>query len=86
MDWKIWSFLAGSIVVTIGLAAIGFSWAAMPAGATGPKPAEQMGSVEVGDGFGEVMVVELMDYWLTNPPVVSQAATAPVPERRFGGC
>ena len=50
-------------------------------------PAEELGMVDVGDGFGEVPATDLIAYWLENPPVTEAApAAAAVPERRFGGC
>lgn len=81
-------FCAASLVVCGGLAWLGFPLAALERDvidmAKTPQPAETMPMVEIGGGFGEVSPLELMGYYVDNPPAVSASAAAP--EIKFGGC
>ena len=45
-------------------------------------PAEEMGTVDMGD-FGEVTVLDLATYYQENPPAVEAGAAKRV---RFEGC
>lgn len=81
-------FCVGSLALFLLIAIVAFPFAAMDpetvAAAAAPKPAYEMGSVDVGKGFGELPVEELMAYYVDNPPTVAEAGAAP--EIRFGGC
>jgi len=77
------------------MAAGAISWLAFPMAALDPdtvelaampQPAEMLDMVDVGDGFGELPVIELMGYYVENPPVVASLAALAEPEIRFGGC
>ena len=46
--------------------------------------AEEMGEIDLGE-FGKVMVLELVDYYLENPPAAA-TGEAPVRKVRFQGC
>ncbi|MCB1759621.1 MAG: hypothetical protein KDI68_07535 [Gammaproteobacteria bacterium] len=48
-------------------------------------PAEEMGELDLGD-FGSVSVLELVDYYLENPPAPPAAGAAAVRAVRFQGC
>lgn len=69
---------------------IGYFFAALPreivAAARTPTPAERMGSIDLGHGFGTVSVLDLVGYYLENPPIPSSPSAAPAKARRFGGC
>lgn len=80
--------------VSIAIAAIvcigGFRLAAMPkdaiAAAKVPVPPETLPELDLGS-FGRVSVLELMGYYLDNPPApAATGAGAPAAPRRFGGC
>ncbi|MCW2306651.1 hypothetical protein [Rhodobium gokarnense] len=90
MDRASLIFCVGALAAALVLSVVGFQFAAMPqdavAAANTPVTAEEMGVVELGDGFGELAVTDLMDYYLENPPVSDAGASDTVPERRFGGC
>jgi len=81
-------FCIGSLAVSLLVAVVAFPFFAMDAetvaAAQKPKPAYEMGSVNVGSGFGELPVEELMSYYVENPPAAEAAGAAP--EIRFGGC
>jgi len=81
-------FCIGSLAVSLLVAVVAFPFFAMDAetvaAAAKPKPAYEMGSVNVGSGFGELPVEELMSYYVENPPAA--AAVGAAPEVRFGGC
>jgi hypothetical protein len=77
-----------SLVVSLGLAAIAYPFAAIPAAeaatARAPLPAEEMEDVDLGD-FGVVSVLELVGYYIENPPA-SEVGAAGGKKKRFQGC
>jgi len=83
-------FLAGSLVVTVLVSWVAFPFAAMDRDmverAAAPQPAEDLGLVEVGQGFGELPVEELMLYYIDNPPAAPEPGAVAAPEIKFGGC
>lgn len=84
-------FCVGALALSLAVAILAFPYAAMPAAevarAATPQPAEALGSVEVGGGFGRVPVTKLMDYYIDNPPAPATASAAPAaPRLHFGGC
>lgn len=83
-------FCVAAIVVTVAVSAAGFSLAALPreviAAARVPTPAERMGVIDLGPGFGAVPVLDLVGYYLENPPADSAPGGAPAKARRFSGC
>ena len=42
--------------------------------------------VDVGQGFGELPVEELMLYYVENPPAAPEPGAVAAPEIKFGGC
>lgn len=79
--------------VSLAIAAVacvgGFQLAALPketiAAAKVPVPPESLPELDLG-GFGKVTVLDLMGYYIDNPPApVAVAGAAPAP-KRFGGC
>ena len=88
MDRDSLIFCVGSLAVSLIVAMLAFPFAAMDAetvaAAAKPKPAYEMGDVNVGSGFGELPVEELMSYYVENPPAAEAVGAAP--EIRFGGC
>ena len=83
-------FCIGALAVSLAVAVIAYPFAAMPddqlARAAKPQPAEALGSVDVGNGFGSVPVATLMDYYISHPPVETVSASATAPHIHFGGC
>ena len=83
-------FLAGSLVVTVLVCWVAFPFAAMDRDvierAAVPQPPEMMGLVDVGQGFGELPVEELMLYYVENPPAAPAPGVVAAPEIKFGGC
>ncbi len=84
-------FCALSVIATVLLSVLGFSLAAMPreavVAARTPTPAERLGDIDLGKDFGRVPVVDLVGYYLENPPAAPAAGGAASPKaRRFGGC
>ena len=90
MERSSWVFLVGSLVATVLVSWIAFPFAAMDRDvverALVPQPAEALGTVDVGGGFGELPVEELMLYYVENPPAAPQAGAVAAPEIKFGGC
>ena len=82
-------FCAGALALSLVVAALAYPFAALPANqlahATKPQPAEALGSIDVGHGFGSVPVSKLMDYYISNPPK-AEANPAARPRLHFGGC
>jgi hypothetical protein len=90
MDRTSLTFCIGALALFVAISAIAFPFAAIPADklarAATPQPAEALGSVDVGHGFGEVPVSTLMDYYISNPPAKAAGGPAAAPHVRFGGC
>lgn len=90
MDRASVTFCVGALTIFVVISAVAYPFAAIPADklarAATPQPAENLGSVNVGHGFGRVPVSTLMDYYIANPPAKSAAAPASAPQIRFGGC
>jgi len=42
--------------------------------------------IDLGEDFGPMSVIDLMGYYLENPPTPSNSNTPVVPKRQFGGC
>ncbi|TCS60603.1 hypothetical protein [Varunaivibrio sulfuroxidans] len=83
-------FCVVTLAVSLGLAWLFFPLASLPKGtlqaAQKPQPAEAMGAVDLGDGFGSVAVSELMNYYIDNPPQPASPGTPAAPVVHFGGC
>jgi hypothetical protein len=84
-------FCAAALAVTLAVCAAGFRLAALPAetvaAAKKPAPAETLPDVDLGGGFGKVSVIELVGYYMENPPAPKNGGGDAAPAvRRFGGC
>ena len=88
MDRSSLLFCAVSLVATVLVAVLFFPMASLTrdelAASRQATPAEEMGSIELGD-FGSVTVLELVDYYMQNPPVAA-SGDAPARKVRFQGC
>lgn len=83
-------FCSVSLVLAGAVCAIGFSLAALPRAtleaAQQPVPPESLPDLDL-PGFGKVSVLDLMGYYLDNPPApASSDGSAPPAARRFRGC
>jgi len=83
-------FCSAGVVLATLACGIGFSVAALPAetlqAARTPAPPETLPDVEI-PGFGKVSVIDLMGYYIDNPPAPAGAPGASAPAvQRFGGC
>lgn len=90
MDRASLIFCIFSVIAAVAISIAGYGLAALSddelAAAKTPQAAEDMGMVDIGDGFGEMAVSDLMDFYIENPPVKANAASSEPPARRFGGC
>lgn len=90
MDRSSIIFCLAMIVGTVAISWVAYPFAAMDpevvAAARTPQPAELLPDVEVGQGFGTLPVIELMGYYVENPPAPVATGAAPAPELKFGGC
>lgn len=82
-------FCSVSLVLTIAVCAAGFSLSAMSretvAASKTPAPPETLPDLDL-PGFGKVSVIDLMGYYIDNPPAPVVAGGAPPAVKRFGGC
>ncbi|HQY28792.1 MAG TPA: hypothetical protein PK787_08335 [Burkholderiaceae bacterium] len=84
-------FCLVSMAIAVAVSAIGFRIAALPADvvatAVKPVPAETLPDVELGGGFGKVSVIDLVGFYVENPPAAPSADAGAAPAaKRFGGC
>ncbi len=85
-------FCVAALVVALAVCAVGFRLAALPRDAIDaakrPAAPETLPDVDLGGGFGRVSVIDLIGYYIENPPATANATggdAAPA-ARRFGGC
>jgi hypothetical protein len=83
-------FCSASLVAAAAVCTVGFKLAALPqetlAAAKVPVPPETLPELNL-PGFGKVGVIDLMGYYIDNPPAPAAAGGgAPVAAKRFGGC
>jgi len=84
-------FCASALAVTVAVCAEGYSLAALPRetieAAAKPAAAETLPDVDPGGGFGKVSVIELVGFYIENPPGPKGAGGDAAPAvKRFGGC
>ena len=81
-------FCIGSVLFCMGIAIITFSAASVSRvklnTAMTPMDAEKMKDIDLGE-FGIVSVVEMLDYYLENPPTNTNAKSE-LKKTRFQGC
>jgi len=83
-------FCSASVVLAMLVSAIGFSLGALPPetirAATVPMPPESLPDIDI-PNFGQVSIIDLMGYYIDNPPAPAGAPGASAPAvQRFGGC
>lgn len=83
-------FCTVSLIVTAVVLGAGFNLAAMPrqtvAAAKKPVPPESLPDIDM-PGFGKVSVLDLVGYYIENPPATATAVGgAATSTKRFGGC
>ena len=82
-------FCSVSLVLAGAVCAAGFSLAALPRATieASKKPAlpESLPELDL-PGFGKVTVIDLMGYYIDNPPAPVGAGGGPPAAKRFGGC
>lgn len=83
-------FCTVSLIVTAVVLGTGVNFAAMPrqtvAAAKKPVPPESLPDIDM-PGFGKVSVMDMMGYYIENPPATATAAGgAATSIKRFGGC
>jgi hypothetical protein len=90
MDRASLVFCVAVLLATVAASFAGYALFAMPreavAAARTPIPAERMGEIDLGAGFGKVPVLGLVGYYMENPPADLASGAAPAKKRRFGGC
>ncbi|GAB4165407.1 MAG: hypothetical protein OHK0026_03460 [Rhodocyclaceae bacterium] len=83
-------FCGAALAASLFVAALAFPYAALPketlASCEIPVPPEKLPDIEVGGGFGKVSVIDLVSYYIENPPAPAAAGAAVPAVRRFGGC
>lgn len=83
-------FCSGSLALTLGLAAVLYPFASVSedtlARSRAAQPAEAMSDVDLGSDFGTLPVIELMGYYLENPPAPPPQGGHAVQRQQFGGC
>ena len=88
MDRSSLLFCAASLALSILIAVIFYPMATLSRDeletSRQATPAEEMTDLNLGD-FGNVSVLELVDYYIENPPVVT-SGVAPARKVRFQGC
>lgn len=83
-------FCSASLLAAAVVCAAGFSLAALPretlTAAKVPAPPESLPELDL-PGFGKVAVLDLMGYYIDNPPAPAGSDGGAVPAaKRFGGC
>lgn len=84
-------FCGASLAVALAVCAAGFALAALPRAtieaAKQPAPAETLPDIDIGGGFGKVSVIELIGFYIENPPAPKgSGGDASAAVKRFGGC
>ncbi|HMM53731.1 MAG TPA: hypothetical protein PKC23_01800 [Candidatus Desulfobacillus sp.] len=84
-------FCGAALAVTLAVCTVGFRLAALPAdavqAASQPAPPETLPDIDIGGGFGKVSVIELIGFYMENPPAPKGGGGEGAPAaKRFGGC
>lgn len=83
-------FCAASLLLTLGVAALLYPYAARSEAdweyAHTPQPMEALPDVDLGPDYGPVPVIELVGFYLENPPQPAAGGESPRREQHFGGC
>ena len=91
MKKEILVFWAVSLGMALGLCAVLFPYATVPAAtlstARTPQPMETMADINLPSPFGTVSVADLVGYYIEHPPAAkSVSAGADGGAHHFGGC
>lgn len=90
MKKEILVFWAVSLGMALGLCAVLFPYATVPAAtlstARTPQPMETMADLNLGEAYGTVSVTDLVGYYITTPPASGTAAARDEAPHGFGGC
>ena len=82
-------FCSAGVVLAALACTVGFSLAALPPEklqvARTPASPETLPDVDI-PGFGKVSVLDLMGYYIDNPPAPAGAPGSTPAPQRFGGC
>lgn len=83
-------FCSAGIVLATLACTVGYSLAALPAEtlrtAKAPVPPETLPDIDI-PGFGRVSVLDMMGYYMDNPPAPAGGSGTSAPAaQRFGGC
>ncbi len=83
-------FCSAALALSLAVSAVGFFVAARPRAAVEaaqqPAAAETLPDVDIGGGFGKVSVIELIGFYMENPPAPKGGGDASSSVKRFGGC
>ena len=83
-------FCVLTLVGSLGLCALIYPFATVSAEeakqASTPQPMEFFDVVDLGEDYGVLPVVELLGYYLDNPPEPPTAGAAAPRKLQFGGC
>ena len=51
-----------------------------------PRAMEDYEPIDLGEEFGELLVLDLIGYYLDNPPAPESPLSSPKRKQQFGGC
>jgi len=89
MDRSSLIFCIAALVGTLALSALLYPFTTISSDTLAawrtPADAETLADVDLGD-FGTVSVLELIEYYIENPPPPPAAGTQPERQVRFQGC
>lgn len=84
-----WIFCSVSLVMASAACVAAFQISAQTMetvkAAKTPTPPEALPELDL-PGFGKVSVIDLMGYYIDNPPAPVASGSAAPPAQRFGGC
>lgn len=84
-------FCSAALAAALAVCAASFFLAALPRAAVEaakqPAPAETLPDIDIGGGFGKVSVIDLVGFYIENPPAPKGSGGDASPAmKRFGGC
>ncbi len=80
-----------TLALSLVVAALIYPYAKLPdsvsSANSAPRPMEEFNHViDMGEEYGSMSVIELMGYYLDNPPAPVAVGVPVEPKRHFGGC
>jgi hypothetical protein len=83
-------FCSGSLAATLALAAALYPFAVVDPEtferSRAPQAMEVLPDIDLGPDFGRLPVVELMGYYMENPPQPARREDTRPTQQHFGGC